>query len=155
MKTREIIYLVVIMIMSTVVLLQRPGKIVRTEVRRDTVVVRDTIRDTVLTARMVRLERTDTVWLRAARDTVLVEVEVPLERKTYQTDEYRAVVEGFHACLTEMEVYRNTVYIDKTETVTLKRPARWGIGIQAGYGFTTHGPAPYVGIGIQYNIITW
>ncbi len=155
MKTREIVYLIVIMALTAAMTLTRSANVFHIKTRCDTVIVRDTIRDTVLAFRTVRLERIDTVWLRSARDTVLVEVEVPIEKKTYLTDEYRAVVEGFRPRLAEMEIYRNTVYVNKTETVTLKRPAHWGIGIQAGYGYNFDRCRPYVGIGIQYNIITW
>ena len=156
MKIREIAYIIIIATLCmALIFMRRPACTVRTEVRCDTVVVRDTIRDTVPVVRTVRLQRVDTVWLRAARDTVTVEVEVPIERKSYQTEDYRAVIEGFRPRLAEIELYRNTVYIERTETVTLKRPARWGIGIQAGWGVTPSGPAPYLGVGLQYSIITW
>jgi hypothetical protein len=39
------------------------------------------------------------------------------------------------------------------------KPTHWGIGVQAGYGATlsnnTVKLAPYIGVGISYNIITW
>lgn len=155
MRRRDIIYITTILLLIAAVCLRRPAAAPHIETRCDTVVVRDTIRDTVLAVHTVRHERVDTVWLRTTRDTVLVEVEVPIERKTYMTAEYRAVVEGFHPRLAEIEVYRSTVRIDRTETAALKRPSRWGIGVQAGYGITPRGPQPYIGIGVQYNIITW
>jgi hypothetical protein len=95
--------------------------------------------------------------MQAVRDTVRVEVKVPVERKVYETENYRAVVEGFRPTLVEMEVYRNIPIITRETTLAPARPkpGRWGVGIQAGYGLTTLGPAPYIGIGIQYSIITW
>lgn len=38
-----------------------------------------------------------------------------------------------------------------------KKPKRWGVGIQAGYGVQADNlkPAPYVGAGISYNIVRW
>lgn len=154
MKTlREAAYIIIIIALTLISLKQRPCGTAKTETRYDTVFVKDTIRDTVLSVCVSQIVRTDTVWLRAAGDTTLVEVEVPVERRTYETKDYRAVVEGFNPRLAEMEVYRNTVYVNKTETVLPRRPSRWGIGIQAGYGYTLSGPTPYIGVGIQYNII--
>lgn len=156
MKTlRETAYIIIIVVLAALLLAPRPRGTAIVETRYDTVFVRDTIRDTVLSVRTARIVRTDTLWLRSARDTVLVEVEVPVERKTYETENYRAVVEGFRPRLAEIEIYRSTVYIGKTETVSVRRPHRWGIGIQAGYGYTLSGPSPYIGIGLQYNIIAW
>ncbi len=124
-------------------------------VRVDTLVVRDTIREAVPVPVERRIVRTDTVFVRAAGDTVFVEV--PFERKVYKTDDYRAVVEGFHPALVEMELYRPTVYIDREirSAALPSRSKRWGLGVHAGYGITTKGTAPYVGVGVQYNIIAW
>lgn len=152
MKNRDAIYLALIVGLLAVMATIRPRTACRIETRVDTVVVRDTVRDTVLIEKTRYAVRTDTVRLRAAADTVLVEVEVPVERKVYETEDYRAVVEGFHPRLAEMEVYRNTVYINR-ETTLRPHPRRWGVGIQAGYGYNFDRLHPYIGIGVQYNII--
>lgn len=125
--------------------------------RVDTLVIRDTVRDTVFVPIARHIVRTDTVWMQVARDTVRIEVEVPVERKIYETESYRAVVEGFRPMLVEMEVYRNTTLVTRETTFTPARqkPGRWGVGIQAGYGISTQGLTPYVGIGVQYSILTW
>lgn len=178
----------------------------------DTLVVRDTIRDTLLIPRTVTLVRIDTVFLRPvalstpsttllvpgtlARAPLsaslgipgtltpeipieqkkpaappknlfadsnlaanLVAVEVPIERKVYQTDDYRAEIEGFRASLVSMEVFRKTQIV--TERVEIRTPdrRRWGIGIQAGYGATLRDnrltATPYLGVGLSYNLFTW
>jgi hypothetical protein len=135
--------------------------------RVDTLVVRDTIRDTVPVPRTRHIVRIDTVWLRSVDEKSpadSIKVETPIEQKIYQTDDYRAVVEGFRPALVEMEIYRNTLHIDRethTTTTITPRPKRWGIGIQIGYGYAPTAVAtgrnfhPYVGIGAQYNIIMW
>lgn len=128
-----------------------PGLI---ETRIDTIIVRDTLRDTVLVPVESIFVRTDTVWMQAAGDTVWIEVAVPTERKVYATDDYRAVVEGFRPALVEMEIYRSTTRIIR-ENISRKPSARWGAGIQAGYGFGPKGAVPYIGIGIQYSLIVW
>lgn len=154
MKKREFIYLVLIVLLAAALAALRPRTAMSIETRVDTVFVRDTLRDTVLIVRERYRIRTDTAWLRLASDTVFVEVEVPVERKIYQTDDYRAVVEGFRPSLAGIEIYRTTVYVDR-ETIVRPPVPRWGIGIQAGYGYNFDRLRPYIGIGIQYNIITW
>lgn len=172
-----IIVLLSVLLVSALLNHQRPT-MVRTITHRDTVVVRDTVRDTVLIAAERRVVRTDTVWLRpadvpsqmmpsdfgrsgASGDST--RVEVPIERKTYHTENYRAVVEGFRPALVEMEVYRMTRLVTDTriEQVIEKARPRWGIGAQVGYGLSLDGasdavrPRPYIGIGLQWNLITF
>lgn len=129
------------------------------ETRIDTVIVRDTIRDTVLFPVNRYLVRIDTVQVKIAGDTVYVEVEVPIHQRVYQTDDYRAVVEGFRPELIAMEIYRQTHYITKIETVPVPDSKRWGIGLHAGYGATVYGGrvimVPTVGVGVSYNLIRW
>jgi hypothetical protein len=152
------------------------GGEVRTRTRVDTLIVRDTLRDTVLVPVERFVVRVDTVWMRAAGDTARVEaaraavaadrvaadrvaadsvrVALPVERKVYLTPDYRAVVEGFRPSLVEMELYPRNLHI--THETTMRKPApRWGIGIQAGYGISPKGAVPYVGIGIQYRVAGW
>ena len=129
-----------------------------TETRVDTLVLHDTLRytlrDTVLVPIERYITRVDTVWLQTARDTIPVETTVPIERKTYVTDDYRAVVEGFRPTLVEMELYRKTALVTREITRTL--PSRkWGVGIQAGYGLGPKGAGPYIGIGVQYRLADW
>ena len=145
-------------------------------VRRDTVILRDTLAVPVPTPERVEVIRRDTCWLsvpgKAGNNTVAepsndgcvvdsvpgiisrVPVIVPIERKVYATADYRAVVEGYRPQLVSMELYRQTQVV--TNTVTSK-PKRWGVGIQAGYGLTprTGRFEPYIGIGIQYSIWQW
>jgi hypothetical protein len=127
--------------------------------RVDTVTVRDTVRDTVLVPTTRYLVRLDTIRVKIAGDTVYVDAEVPIEQRTYQTDDYRAVVEGFRPSLVSMEVYRQTHYITKLETIEVPDRKRWGIGLNASYGATLHDGkvmhAPFLGVGVQYNLIRW
>lgn len=113
--------------------------------------VYDTVRETVPVPERIYITRTDTVFLAVAGDTVYREVVVPVERKEYRTDDYFAVVEGFRPELISMEVYRQNNYI--TETIKTTKKPRFGIGVQAGYGYSNNKVSPYIGIGIQYNII--
>lgn len=128
--------------------------IVRTEVVRDTIIVRDTIvqyypKD--VERIVVRTERVEVPIVH--RDTIreVVEVELPIEERTYIDKEYRAVVGGYNPYLKSIEVYPKTSYINTTETVTKRK--RWGVslGVQGGYGITPQGMQPYAGVGVTFG----
>lgn len=57
--------------------------------RTDTVVVRDTVRETVLVPKIRYLTRVDTVLLLVPGDTVKVPVLVPISRNVYEGEDYR------------------------------------------------------------------
>lgn len=123
-------------------------------VERDTIVVRDTMRDTVPIDRWRTCVRVDTCYL-VRVDSVstcdTVRVEVPIERVEYRTDRYYAIVEGWRPSLAYIETYDAHTII--TERQRVESSKRWGItlGIQAGYGITLKGAQPYVGIGATFG----
>lgn len=130
----------------------RPRKAVPAETVRDTLIVRDTLRDTVPRPVLVRFDHWDTLRVAVRttdtlRDSVYIPVPIPIERKEYRTDDYRAIVSGYRPRLDLMEVYRKT----RTVTVT-KEPKRWGIGPTAGFGIPG---GWYVGIGVSYDLWQW
>lgn len=130
----------------------RPRKMTKeTECQYDTVVIRDTVRDTVPKYVKAYFDRWDTLYVSSPSDTVhlrdTIHVVIPIEKKEYKTDDYRAIVSGYKPSLDYMEVYR------KTQTVTItQKPKRWGIGLQAGASY----PAGWhIGVGISYDIWQW
>jgi len=132
----------------------RPNNTVIFEAVYDTIVIRDTIRYEKPVERISYIVRTDTILLYLPADTVQVMVEVPIEQKEYSTEDFRAVIEGFRPSLLSMEVYPKNQFITRTEIRTITKNPRWGIGIQAGYGFGEK-MTPYIGIGVQYNLLTF
>lgn len=96
----------------------------------------------------------DTVW--REREVIdSIDVEVAIERREYGDSTYRAQVSGpaigdMYPALDWIEVYSRT-----TTTTTTHKPHKWGVGVQAGYGASKDGLSPYVGVGIQYNILTF
>lgn len=119
----------------------------------DTIVVLDTLRDTVPRPVLVSIDRWDTLrvpvpdtLLLTVRDTLYVPL--PIERREYLTADYRAVVSGYRPRLEQMEVFRSR------HTVTLPSPAarRWGFGPQAGIGLPG---GWYVGVGVSYHLWQW
>lgn len=128
-------------------------------VRRDTVMLRDTLTVPVPAPSATEVVRTDTCWLVRCdtvrrTDTLRIPVAVPVERRVYVTDDYRAVVEGYRPRLVSMELYRRTQVVTATAS---PKPRRWGVGIQIGYGLAprTGRLEPYIGIGVQYSIWQW
>lgn len=126
--------------------------------RTDTVVVRDTVRETVLVPKIRYLTRVDTVLLLVPGDTVKVPVLVPISRNVYEGEDYRAVVSGFRASLDTLDIFRKTQTVTNTVVQRVEvhgKPKRWGIGVSAGYALTPQGMKPYVGVGVQYDLISW
>ncbi len=130
------------------------------ETRVDTVWVRDTVRDTVLVPVERYMVRVDTVWLRPIDDTTRGDsleknppsaFRLPVERVVYSTGDYRAVVEGFRPSLVEMELYPRSALVTR-HTVRAPPARRWSAGLQAGWGITPRGFAPYLGVGVEYRL---
>ncbi len=134
------------------------------EVHSDTVTVIDTVRysmpvpvdSAVVRYETVRLMVADTARV-TVTDTVKVTdsvaVVVPITQRVYGDSLYRAYVSGYRPQLDSIFVYPRTSYI----TTTVKeKPKRWGIGLQAGYGYSPgRGMSPYLGIGVSYNLYSF
>lgn len=122
-----------------------------TKVIRDTVTVIDTFIDSVPRTCLIRFDHWDTVYFPLlVNDSDLtgsIPFVIPIEKKEYRTDHYRAIVSGYKPSLDLVEIYSKT----QTITVTPKKK-RWGLGLQAGYGYPG---GWYIGAGISYNLINW
>ena len=73
----------------------------------------------------------------------------------YKDSTYTAVVGGIEPYLKSIEIYPKTIYVDNNTTTTIKVRSRFGLGVQAGYGYGRNGLQPYVGVGVQYNFFQW
>lgn len=125
--------------------------------RTDTLLLRDTVRETVLVPKVRYLTRVDTVLLKVPGDTVEVPVMVPISRNVYEGEDYRAVVSGFRVSIDTIDTFRKkqiltNTFIQRGEVPG--KPKRWGIGVSAGYALTPQGVKPYIGAGISYSFIT-
>lgn len=128
--------------------------IVSTKIERDTIIVRDTIREYYpqeVVRTIVRTERVEVpiVQCDTIRDTMWVNL--PIEEREYKGEEYFAIVEGYNPMLKYIEVYPRTAYINSTETI--KERKHWGVslGVQGGYGITPKGWQPYAGVGVSFG----
>lgn len=159
MKTAVLILLAALALAGSYLLGRRSVKPEIVEIHRtDTVVVRDTVRETVLVPKVRYLTRVDTVLLPVPGDTAEVPVLVPISRKVYEGEDYRAVVSGFRASLDTLDIFRKTQTVTNTVVQRVEvpgKPKRWGIGVSAGYALTPQGMKPYIGAGVQYNFLSW
>ena len=73
----------------------------------------------------------------------------------YKDSTYMAVVGGIEPYLKSIEIYPKTIYVNNNTTTTIKVRSRFGLGVQVGYGLSRNGLQPYVGVGVQYNLIQW
>ena len=111
---------------------KRPSESVRVEqsviVKRDTIREKDPVFLTKYVDRVELVPVTDTVRL---TDTLWQAVEI--ERRVYQGDDYRAVVEGWRPQLAEIAVFPKTVYLQTEVTQQAPQPrVRFGFGATAG-----------------------
>lgn len=121
----------------------------------DTIVLRDTImvekpvtRDSVI----IRYKRVEVPVV--VRDTILdtVFVELPITSKYYKSSRYEAWVSGYEPSLDSISIFSETKYIkDMVKT----RKSRWGLGVSVGYGVTRTKVEPFVGVSVNYNILSW
>lgn len=107
-----------------------------------------TIIDTIYLPQRPQQPQQDT--LKQPQQDTLIRQEV-----IYKDSTYMAVVGGIEPYLKSIEVYPKTIYVNNNTTTTIKVRSRFGLGVQAGYGYSRNGLQPYVGIGVQYNLIQW
>ena len=85
-------------------------------------------------------------------DTVRDTLHLPITQKIYKDSLYTAYVSGYRAKLDSIEVYSKTRTVFVRERVKRKR---FGLGVQAGYGFSGNKLTPYVGVGVSYSFWEW
>lgn len=147
-------YIIIIALCAFIVF--RSAKVERApgEVIRDSIIRIDTIRDTVPVPVYVRVVDSVPVpvVIPILGDTVRDTIYLPITQKVYRDSLYTAYVSGYRAKLDSIEVY------GRTNTITIReraRLSRWGLGVQAGYGWVGNRAGPYVGVGVSYNLWIW
>lgn len=137
-----------------------PVRIVEERVQRDTLVIRDTV--TRFTPKFIERHTRDTTRIlirELVHDTVAVYL--PRETKVYEDARYRAEVSGYQPSLDRIDIFTQSKVVTQNTAQVVKQKTRWGVGISAGYGVAinttdqTFKPAPYIGVGIQYNLVSW
>lgn len=119
--------------------------------KTDTLYVEKIIVDSVPKEVAKTIVRTEYVPI---KDTLYIHdsvfVKIPIEQKVYETEDYKAIVSGYKPSLDYMEVRAKEIHIN-SETV---RKTKWGLGFSLGYGIAQK-PSPYIGVSLNYNIISW
>lgn len=127
----------------------------------DTLYLYDTIRIDKPTPVIAR--NIDTILVQV-KDTIRIKdtiyLKLPKEQKFYQDENYQAWISGYRPELDSIHIFHNTQQIITSTTIRSKQKSyRWGIGIQAGYGITlqqnTIKPTQYIGIGVNYNLLSF
>ena len=125
-------------------------EVIRTDTitKVDTMVIERPIPDTVYIKEIIR----DTVY---STDSVLVEVQLPIETKVYTDDStYSATISGYKAFLEEIKIFpvTTTVYKEKVLEIASKQPLiEFKPTIACGYGILNNKPDIFVGIGVTIN----
>lgn len=122
--------------------------------RVDTLVIRDTIvayKPKYITKRVVDsvlvpvpeyIERNDTIYAVLEREQVVWEDSLA-----------RIYASGINPEVDSVMHYRTEKVIN--HIIPVKVNPKWGVGLQGGVGVGKGGITPYVGVGVQYNVITW
>ena len=88
---------------------------------------------------------------RCSRDSAIMEL--PIIQRHYADSTYEAWISGpIDPRLDSLQVFAPTTIITKQEW---KPPKKWHIGPTIGYGYTSHGFEPYIGVCITYSILSF
>lgn len=127
--------------------------------RVDTLVVFDTITqykpiiEERVVLKKVLVPVTDTLRI---HDTLYVYLE--REQVVWQDSLSKVYASGIMPQVDSVHHYISERIVTRELTKVVKKPCRWGVGVHAGYGIMVGDEfltAPYVGIGVSYNIISW
>ena len=132
----------------------RPNEAINAKV--ETLIVRDTItllKPISVTKRVVERElvpATDTIYV---HDTLYVYLD--REQIQWRDSLCEVYASGINPRVDSVRHYRESKIITIETQPPVKVKANWGVGLQAGYGASKDGLSPYIGVGLNYNILSW
>ncbi|WP_294590839.1 DUF6808 domain-containing protein [uncultured Bacteroides sp.] len=143
--------LVVLLVIAFVAAWFRPNDPLPAEVRIETKI------QTVVKVDTVLISAPMAVFFQFTSDTIHIgDTVVQREQAYYEDSLYRAWVSGYRPRLDSIEIYprtvTHTITNDIYHTIKVKDKRRWGLGLQAGYGYPG---GFYVGGGVTYNLFMW
>lgn len=128
--------------------------------RCDTITINDTIRikepvpvNNVAkenVSRKLPIAKTDTIIKYIERDSI--EVEIPIFQKEYEDSTYHAWISGYEPKLDSIYVFQKTEFIT-IETMIKQKQKYWHIGPTIGYGYSSRGFTPFIGVSLTYSLI--
>ena len=122
--------------------------------RVDTLVIRDTItsyKPKYITKRVVDSVLVPVPEYVVRNDTIIAVLE--REQVVWEDSLARIYASGINPQVDSVMHYRTEKVIN--HIIPVKANPRWGVGLQGGVGVGKGGLTPYVGVGVQYNILTW
>ena len=129
---------------------------------RDTVIVThyDTItreKPVYIAKKVVDTLRVPVVDTLRLHDTLFLALE--REQRTYGDTTYTAWVSGVEPALDSIRIRQSVRCVTVTERVPIEVSRRWSLGVTAGYGAVVQQGgvtlAPFLGIGVSYNLLSW
>lgn len=120
---------------------------------RDTIVQYEPILEERVVLKKVPVPVTDTLRI---HDTLYVYLE--REQVVWQDSLSRVYASGILPQIDSVQHYITERIVTKEVTIHVKKPCRWGVGVHAGYGVRLGDQvrtAPYIGVGVSYNILSW
>lgn len=133
--------------------------VIEDSVKVDTLVICDTIvQEKAIYVDRVVIEKvlvpaTDTLW---QHDTLYVLMD--REQIVWQDSMSRVYASGVQTQIDSVHHYVKERVVTREVTNVVKKPCRWGVGVQMGYGMQVGqqvSVSPYIGVGLTYNIISW
>lgn len=127
--------------------------------RVDTLVIRDTITQyEPIVERITKVQRVLVPVTDTLRMTDTLYVVLDREQVMWEDSLSRVYASGIMPEIDSVQHFVTERVITREVVVPKVRRTRWGIGINAGYGMMLGDQvrtAPYVGIGVSYNIVSW
>lgn len=121
----------------------------RIEVVNETDTINEPVHDPSYVFDVEEIELPYPIFVYQKGDTVkeldTIYVPLPIQRKVYETDLYRAVVSGYRPNLDSITIYHK-------REIVYQKDRRWGLGVIGGYGIGKNGFSPYIGVGLYYRI---
>ena len=119
----------------------------------DTIIQYEPILEERVVLKEVPIPVTDTLRI---HDTLYVYLE--REQVVWQDSLSRVYASGILPQIDSVQHYISERIVTKEVTIHVKKPCRWGVGVHAGYGVQLGDQvrtAPYIGVGVSYNILSW
>lgn len=95
----------------------------------------------------------DTIWI---HDTLYMYMD--WEQVVWQDSLSRVYASGIMPQIDSIQHFVTERVVTRKLTQVVKKPCRWGLGVHAGYGIQLGEQvktAPYIGVGVSYNILSW
>lgn len=74
-------------------------------IKRDTVIIKDTVEVKIPIPKEIEVIRYDTITLPSTKDSTLFPIVLPLEKQVYEDSTFRAVISGYKPHLDSLTIY--------------------------------------------------